>query len=77
MDLARNWTRRCRSLIILVWFSLWLIRMSGPDDICDDNKQERQATYVLDLLKNDHWVFQENHSMNSPANPLFILGFVR
>ena len=69
MDLALTWTRHCRWLLLIIWLALWLIRLSGPDDICDDNKQERQATYVLDLLKNDHWVFQENHFHELAGKP--------
>ncbi len=69
MDLALTWSRRCRWLLLLLWLAIWLIRLSGPDDICDDNKQERQATYVLDLLKNDHWVFQENHFHELAGKP--------
>ncbi|MEN9359808.1 MAG: hypothetical protein RL095_1343 [Verrucomicrobiota bacterium] len=63
------WTRRCRLLIVLVWLSIWLVRLSGADDICDDNKQERQATYVLDLLKNGHWILQENHFHELAGKP--------
>ena len=39
---------------------LFLIRFTGPSDLSDNFHQERQASYVLDILQNGHWACQRD-----------------
>lgn len=63
------WLKRCRWLIIVTCLLLWLLRLMAPSDLCDDDKQLRQASYGLDVTVNGHWVFQENHIHQLAGKP--------
>jgi hypothetical protein len=39
---------------------LFIIRFTGPSDLADNFHQERQASYVLDILENGHWACQRD-----------------
>jgi hypothetical protein len=39
---------------------LFIIRFTGPPDLADNFHQERQASYVLDILENGHWACQRD-----------------
>ncbi len=59
-------------LIVLLWLGLFLVRLAAPPDFVDSDHQEREAAYVLDVLANGHWVFQQNQTGElSGKLPLF------
>lgn len=56
-------TRRARLwgvvLVVLVWAALFGIRLAGPPDLLDKD-QQRPAMFVLDAVKNGHWICQRD-----------------
>ncbi|MBI5395836.1 MAG: glycosyltransferase family 39 protein [Verrucomicrobia bacterium] len=47
------------TLIVLVWAALFGIRLAGPPDLLDKD-QQRPAMYVLDAVRNGHWICQRD-----------------
>ncbi|MCI0335795.1 MAG: glycosyltransferase family 39 protein, partial [Planctomycetes bacterium] len=43
-----------------VVFFIFLVRLAAPADLADNYHQERQAAYVLDILRNGHWICQRD-----------------
>jgi 4-amino-4-deoxy-L-arabinose transferase-like glycosyltransferase len=46
--------------ILVVWLAFGLLRSLALPDFVDEDHQERQAAYTLDLLRNGHWFAQED-----------------
>jgi 4-amino-4-deoxy-L-arabinose transferase-like glycosyltransferase len=44
---------------VLVWAAVFGIRLAGPPDLLDKD-QQRPAMYVLDALRNGHWICQRD-----------------
>lgn len=57
------------ALVLGAWFCVVLVRVTGPLDFVDGDHQERQAAYVLDVLDNGHWAFQENQTGELAGKP--------
>ena len=47
-------------LIAASAFLIFAVRLAAPEDLADNYHQERQAAYVLDILKNGHWICQRD-----------------
>ncbi len=45
--------------LLLVWAALFLVRLSAPCDLLD-NDQENPAAYVQDVVLNGHWILQRD-----------------
>lgn len=66
---AADWSGRTIYLaLILVVGALFALRLSGPSNLTD-NDQERPASYVLDALRNDHWIIQRDWTGDIASKP--------
>ena len=71
-------------LLILLVLGLFAVRLMAPSDLMDKD-QERPASYVLDVLKNGHWLCQTDWMGSITSKPplytwlsaLFALPFAR
>lgn len=50
-------TRACFLVITFTWFLIFLLRMTGPPELLD-NDQQRPAAYMMDVLINHNWIIQ-------------------
>ncbi|MFH0954079.1 MAG: glycosyltransferase family 39 protein [Verrucomicrobiota bacterium] len=55
----RTFQRLALALVLFTAAVLFAIRLAGPPNLMD-NDQERPASYVLDVVKNGHWVVQHS-----------------
>ncbi len=51
--------RRALALVLFVGLTLFGLRLASPSDL-PDNDQERPASYVLDVVRNGHWIVQRD-----------------
>ncbi len=55
-------------IIVLVTTMLFMVRLSGPPNLID-NDQERPASYILDVVKNGHWIYQTDELGDIASKP--------
>lgn len=55
-------TRLLLLCVVGAWCVFWLIGITGPSDLADHDHQERQASYVLDVLVNGNWACQQDQN---------------
>ncbi|MBC8262371.1 MAG: glycosyltransferase family 39 protein [Planctomycetia bacterium] len=53
---------------VAVWAGFLFVRATGPDDIYSRD-QIKVAAYVLDIVENDAWLWQEDHQGNFASKP--------
>jgi 4-amino-4-deoxy-L-arabinose transferase-like glycosyltransferase len=65
---SANVTRTAALIVVLVAVALAGIRLSAPPDLMMYD-QERQASYVLDVLRNGHWMAQQDWGGEPASKP--------
>ena len=55
-------SRRLLIVVVAAWCAFWVAGITGPSDLADNDHQERQAAYVLDVLINGNWACQQNQN---------------
>ena len=56
------------ALILVAWVGALVLRLATPSDLLDAD-QERPAAYVLDALRNGHWVVQRDSAGEISSKP--------
>lgn len=62
---------RLRIVLIIAiasWAGFTLIRATGPDDLLSRD-QVKMGGYVLDIVENDAWLWQQDHAANFASKP--------
>src|SRR6266404_1794611 len=55
-------------LLVAGAVALWMVRLNGPPDLMNWD-QERPASYVLDAVRNGHWVCQRDLTGDITSKP--------
>jgi len=55
-------------IAIACWAGFTLIRATGPDDLLSRD-QVKMGGYVLDIVENDAWLWQQDHAANFASKP--------
>ena len=53
---------------VAVWAGFLFVRATGPDDLYSRD-QIKVAGYVLDIIENDSWLWQQDHNGNFASKP--------
>ena len=53
---------------VAVWAGFLFVRATGPDDLYGRD-QIKVAGYVLDIIENDAWLWQQDHNGNFASKP--------
>jgi len=62
---------RIRIVLIIAiasWAGFTLVRATGPDDLLSRD-QVKMGGYVLDIVENDAWLWQQDHAANFASKP--------
>src|SRR5690606_27754328 len=58
----------CVLFVTLLWAVIFGVRLIGPATLTDDD-QERPAAYILDVVKNGHWIVQVDDTGDVTSKP--------
>ena len=63
-------------VIFITWLLIFLLRITGPSELLD-NDQQRPAAYLMDLLVNGDWMVQTDPSGEIASKPPLSIWIIR
>ncbi len=61
-------TRATITYIVAIWLSIFVMRITGPTDLLE-NDQDKTVGYIMDVLRNGHWIVQHEYVGEVTSKP--------